>query len=110
MSSAYRWWHLVLIGMAIISVVIIGLMSGAAMAAKWGTLGRDEPLEMEMIDTSGNVVLSHGVPKGWPGVLAAKMQTSHPPPPPAEVFLLYPMADGWYGRGPTGQPFKLGSK
>jgi hypothetical protein len=91
-------------------LALVASLATGAFAAKWGTLARDEPLEMEMIDTSGNVVLSHCVPKGWPGVFCAKMQTSHPPLPPEGVFYLYPMAGGWFGRGPTGQPFKLGDK
>jgi hypothetical protein len=93
--------------LAVLLLVVVSITTGA-FAAKWGTLSRQEPLEIEMIDTDGNIVLSHGVPSGWPGVLAAKIQTGNPPPPPAGMFLIYPKADGWYGRGPTGSPFKLG--
>jgi hypothetical protein len=89
-------------------LLLVASIATGAFAAKWGTLSREEPLEMEMIDTSGNIVLSHGIPTGWPGVLAARVQTAHPPAPPSGVFLIYPMAGGWYGRGPTGQPFKMG--
>jgi hypothetical protein len=91
-----------------ISLVLGALIGTSVMAAKWGALDRKEPLEMEMIDTDGNIVLSHGVPAGWPGVLAAKIQTGDPPPPPAGMFLIYAKATGWWGRGPTGAPFKMG--
>jgi hypothetical protein len=89
-------------------LLLVASLATGAFAAKWGTLSRAEPLEIEMVDVSGNVVLSHGVPAGWPGVLAARMQTSHPPAPPEGISYIYPMANGWFGRGPTGQPFKLG--
>jgi hypothetical protein len=92
--------------LAVLLLVVVSITTGAV-AAKWGALDRSEPLEMEMIDPDGNIVLSHGVPAGWPGVLAARVQTAHPPPPPAGIFYLYPYKDGWYGRLPTGQPFKM---
>jgi hypothetical protein len=97
-------WHLKRI---VLVLLLMALVVTGAFAAKWGALDRSEPLEMEMIDTSGNIVLSHGVPAGWPGVLAAKMQTNDPPPPPAGMFLLYAKSNGWWGRGPTGGPVKL---
>jgi hypothetical protein len=93
--------------MVLLLFVVASLATGA-FAAKWGTLSRQEPLEIEMIDTDGNTVLSHCVPTGWPGVLCAKIQTGDPPPAPAGMFMIYPKANGWWGRGPTGAPFKIG--
>jgi hypothetical protein len=94
---------------AVVLLVAISITTGAV-AAKWGTLTRQEPLEIEMIDTDGNTVLSHGVPSGWPGVLAAKVQTVDPPSPPAGMMYLYPKGNALWGRGPTGAPFKVGGQ
>jgi hypothetical protein len=92
----------------VLLLLVVASLATGAFAAKWGTLTRQEPLEIEMIDTDGNTVLSHGIPAGWPGVLAAKVQTLDPPSPPAGMMYLYPKANGWWGRGPTGAPFKVG--